>query len=79
MTEYDETLASLRNEYEVEVEIERYGDRDFRIHRIKDPDSLLDDDEILSASHDELAWHPYWVHAGPAAHAFPKRRVRPVR
>lgn len=38
-----------------------------RYTAIADPDRLLDDDRLLEASHEELPWHPYWVHAGAAA------------
>lgn len=65
--ERERLLQSLGREYDLVAKTVTLGDSPFTLHAIADPDALLDDDRLLEASHDELPWHPYWVHAGAAA------------
>ena len=67
MADYDEIRQTLENQYALSVDSETFGKCSLRIHRIVNPDELLDDERVLSASHEEMEWHPYWVHSGAAA------------
>ena len=44
----------------------RFGDVHLKILRVRDPDSLLDEEQIL-AGHQEVDWQPYWAQAWDAA------------
>lgn len=64
----DERLQLLRDQYDIARREYRLRDGDpITLYAIADPDAMLDDDRLLEASHEQLPWHPYWVHAGAAA------------
>jgi predicted nicotinamide N-methyase len=61
-------LDAIRRDYEVVIEHLKFGDLAIDFCRVAEPDTMVDDD-VLSASHEDLAWQPYWAQAWETAYA----------
>ena len=61
-------LDSIRQEFAIVSERLQFGHVSLQFWRVAEPDAVLDDD-VLLASHGELAWQPYWAQAWETAYA----------